>query len=84
MSKRKDAMTVAGIVTQEIPPLTIRTEDTAMTQYYIRHAPIRCKFCDKTHCDVGLAVITRSIRKGVVYVRSRCCGRNWSLPVKKL
>ena len=83
--KKNDAMRAAGLQTQAIPELTTREP-----AYYIRHKPIPCKFCGKTECDAGQAVVTRSIRKGVAYLRSRCCkgkngeDRNWSLPVKEV
>lgn len=75
--KNQDALEASGYRIQEPLELNIRSG-------YIRHQRIPCKFCGKIVCDAGQAVVTRSISKNVAYLRSRCCGRNWSLPVKIL
>lgn len=87
--KKNDAMRAAGIQTQTIPEIMTRIEPVPTLApnapaYYIRHKPIPCKFCGKTQCEAGASVVTRSIRKSVAYLRSRCCGKNWSLPVKEI
>jgi hypothetical protein len=83
MKRKDDAINAAGLHIPVTPEVNTRAEKPAAE--YVRHKPLACRFCGRTHVPaIGKAVILRSVKNGVAYVRSRCCERNWSLPTKEL
>ncbi len=82
--KKKD---VLQIQTQTVPDMNTRAEQPVPLvepQLYERHKLLACKFCGKKMHDGGKAVVLRSTKWGTAYVRSKCCGKNWSVKMREL
>lgn len=78
MKRKNDPLAGHGVRTPAEPEINVR-EDVV----YQRRRLIVCKFCGRARlADGGQAVVVRATKEGVAYVRSKCCDRNWSLPMR--
>lgn len=84
MKRTRPAHVESDLRVQRPPDLTVQSSaGTAGTpaQFFTRRAMIACKFCGLTVHNRARAVVIRSITAKAVYCRSRCCGKNWAMPV---